>query len=277
MNTIAIIRQRMLSKDTLICAGIDPNIQRMPPEIVSLKMSDEEKIMKFLNEYIRIVAPHVCAFKVQKAYFDSFEAGHALLADVIRLAHEQGVPVIIDGKIGDIDETMKEYIRNLFDGLNADGIVVNPYMGDDVMEPFALMPDKAIITLAKTSNTGGAVVQDMQTASGRMLWEEVLDLIVHRWNTADNMIPVIAATQTIDGHSVRKIVGDHGLIFLAGSGAQGGSLNMLKTLVNTDRRGVMVNSSRALMYPIRKNGEDWQTAIHRSVIDFQAQLNFASS
>jgi len=276
MKTLEVIKRRMEEQNTFVCAGIDPNLERMPQDVRSLNVSDEEKVLRFLVGYMDTVAPYVCAFKLQKAYFDVFDGGHALIKNIIHHAQgKHGIPVIVDCKIGDIDETMKAYTHNLFDLLGADGVVVNPYMGDDVMQPLAAYPDKVIVPLVKTSNPGGAVVQDMRTEKGTFLWQEVLEMVVNRWNAGGNMVPVIASTQGVDLAAVRQAIPDEMMVFFAGMGAQGGSTQDFGQLLNKDRSGVLVNSSRGLLYPASQAGETWKDAIKRAVMELRDQLNKA--
>lgn len=275
MNTIESIKKLAKERNTLVCAGIDPVLEYFPQEILKLSTSNDEKLLIFLKQYIDIVTPYVCVFKIQKAYFDIFENGHALLKEVIAYAHQYNTPVIVDCKIGDIDATMNAYLKNIFDLLEADGVVVNPYMGDDVMLPFGAYPDKAIVPLVKTSNPSGSVVQNLILENGNQLWLEILDMVMNRWNTSRNMIPVIASTQDLNLLDVRKRIGDDTLVLFAGMGAQGGKLTQLKQLLNTQGQGVFVNSSRALMYPKLLENEKWGMAIHRVVRDFRDQLNCA--
>ncbi len=273
MTAIQRIIGRMDERDTLVCPGIDPNIDRFPSEIRDADCPPDEKVRIFLREYINIAAEYACAFKAQKAYFDVFPNGHDLLHTMIDHAHALDVPVIVDCKIGDIDETMKAYRRNLFDVLGADGAVVNPYMGDDVMLPLTEHPDRVIVPLVKTSNPGGAVVQDILTERGTYLWQDVLEMVVKRWNGAGNMVPVIASTQNMDLRAVRALVPDNMPIFFAGMGAQGGSAQGIRDLLDSHGRGVLVNSSRGLMYPQTQNGENWKDAIRRSVRTMRDELN----
>jgi len=216
---------RMESHDTLLCCGLDPDVSRFPEAIREMKMQDTNRVHYFLEEVIERTAEHVCAYKVQKAFFDVLTGGHELLREVIELVHNKhpGVPVIVDCKIGDIDNTMHAYIHNLFTLLNADGVVVNAYMGDDVMLPLIDLQDKAIVVLAKTSNPSGGIVQDVLLQDGRSLWEYMLDLTVNRWNKNGNMIPVVSSTVGMDLNHVRTLIPDEMPILLAGVGAQGGS------------------------------------------------------
>lgn len=273
MNAIAAIAKRMEERETLVCPGIDPNVDRFPDEIRLADIGINEKVRIFLASYIEIVADEACAFKAQKAYFDVLPDGHQRLHEAIRHAQSLDVPVIVDCKIGDITETMRAYCRNVFDILGADGVVVNPYMGDDVMLPFADSEEKMIVPLVKTSNPGSAIVQDIKTERGTYLWQDILQMVIDRWNGGRNMAPVIAATQNVDLASVRAVIPDDMPIFFAGVGAQGGSIHNIRELLNSKGHGVLVNSSRGLMYPEKQAGEHWKDAIRRSVHTLKDNLN----
>lgn len=255
---------RMDEFDTLVCAGIDPNPERIPKGV---------QVRAFLQTYMETVAPYVCAFKAQKAYFDALDDGWSILRHVAAHARELGVPLIVDGKLGDIDETMKAYTKRLFDDIGADGILVNPYMGDDVFRSLEGYAEKAIVVLVKSSNPGGSSVQDILTHAGRALWQEVLHLTVERWNGSKNLIPVIASTHDVDLAAVRRVIPDGMPLFLAGVGAQGGSLDAVKPLLDSHGRGVMVNSARGLMYPKATAGQDWKAAIEAAVVALRDALN----
>lgn len=215
----------------------------------------------------------MCAFKAQKAFFDVLAGGHEILKKLISYIHtsHEGIPVIVDCKIGDIDNTMAAYIHNLFAILQADGIVVNPYMGDDVMVPLTEFTDKAVVVLAKTSNPLGSIVQDVMLHDGRPLWQHILDLIVNRWNNGKNMIPVISATVELNVPEIRLLIPDKMPILLAGVGAQGGSYSGLRQLLNSEGVGVFVNSSRSVLYP--KSEREWRIAITEAAIELKDALN----
>jgi len=275
VNAAKEISRRMLQQNTLGCCGLDPDVSKFPLEILESHLSDEEKAYLFLTNVIDITAPYVCAFKAQKAFFDLFAGGHNLLKEVIRYSHRTfpGIQVIVDCKIGDTENTMEAYLKNLFVNLEADGIVVNPYMGDDVLEPFADMPEKAVVVLVRTSNPGASIIQDMVTASGKMLWEVVLDYVVNRWNGASNMIPVISSTAGLDRSSIRKVIPNDMSILYAGIGEQGGDERGVKELLNAEKSGVFVNSSRGILYPLCHNGQKWQNAVMNKAIELRDSLN----
>lgn len=260
--------------DSLLCCGLDPDLAKIPDELRSLRISEEEKVLQFLKGVIDTTSAYVCAYKAQKAFFDLFSGGHDLLKAVIAYVHEVSpmTPVILDCKIGDIDNTMGVYLDNIFGRLAADGVVVNPYMGEEVMLPFVDFPEKAIVVLAKTSNPGGASVQDLVLENGLPLWKTILYQITNRWNVANNLIPVVSSTAGLDMAHTRTLIPDEMPILLAGVGAQGGSYEDLGLLLNSQRSGVFVNSSRGLLYPPRIQGEQWQEAILKATITLRNNL-----
>jgi orotidine-5'-phosphate decarboxylase len=269
------LHQRMIQHDTLLCCGLDPDLRRFPAEVLSLNFSDEEKTLQFLQEVIDVTAEHVCAYKPQKAFFDLLPGGHEVLKSIIAYIHTQyaGIPVVVDCKVGDIDNTMAAYIRNVLEVIDADGIIVNPYMGDEVVQPLASLPDKLAVVLVRTSNPGSSIVQAAPMANGRALWQHMLDLVVNRWNTGGNMAVVLSATSGMDLVAVRALIPDDMPVLLAGVGVQGGSYADLRLLLNSQKSGVFVNSSRGILYPNNPAGIAWQEAVRNAAIELKDKLN----
>ena len=166
---------------------------------------------------------------------------------------------------------MNAYIRNLFSSLQADGIVVNPYIGDDVLLPLIEWADKSIVVLVKTSNPSGSIVQDTILRDGQPLWRYILDLVVNRWNQNENMIPVLSSTVGLDMAKIRLLIPDKMPILLAGVGIQGGSYTDLRSLLNSKNIGVFINSSRGILYP--QSQKPWRTAIKDAVVVLKDALN----
>lgn len=274
-STRTMLFQRIEQRQTLLCCGLDPDLSRFPAEVLSLAATDEEKVRQFLQQVVDATATHVCAYKAQKAFFDLMTGGHDVLKGVVAYIHQRhpGVPVIIDCKAGDIGNTMQAYLDNIFGRIEADGIVVNPYMGDDVINPCKGFHDKLVVVLVKTSNPGGAMIQDLPLQDGRYLWEHILELVTTRWNDNQNMAPVISSTATIDFLEVRKRIPDDMPILLAGVGAQGGSYAELRKLLNSKEAGVFVNSSRGILYAPPGPGIPWQHAVEAAAVDLKDTLN----
>jgi orotidine-5'-phosphate decarboxylase len=264
----------MVRNNTLVCVGLDPDLKKMPIEITGQNISNEEKIYQFLRGVIDVTASNVCAYKAQKAFFDILPGGHDLLKELIAYLHKTypELPVILDCKIGDIDNTMSAYIENIFGILNADGVVINPYMGDDAVMPFAEISEKAVVVLVNSSNPSGALIQNVKLPNGFMLWKHVLELVVDRWNYNQNMIPVLSANSTDDMSLVRPFIPDQMPILLAGVGAQGGNYTNLRHLLNTNKLGVFVNSSRGILYST-EGQKSWQSAVAFSALRLKSELN----
>lgn len=268
---------RMATSNSLVCVGLDPDITKMPESIMnSSEQTVEDKVYKFLKQVIDITAPHVCCYKLQKAFYDQFDLGHMLLKKVVAYIHEQfnDIPVFVDCKIGDTDNTMKAYINLLFKDIQADGIVINPYMADDVFLPFA-EDDKLVgIVLVQTSNPGAKVIQELQLIDGKKLWEEILTLTLKRWNKNKNLIVVLSSnTEKYDYKAIRQSIPQEVPILLAGIGAQGGNPMVLKQLLNDNKRGVFVNSSRGILYPYPIDTNNWQQHVLNAVIELKDSLN----
>lgn len=274
MKTNEQILKQMRVRNTLLCCGLDPDLRKLPPEIIKKNISDDEKVLAFLRGVVDVTAPHVCVFKAQKAFFDVLTSGHDVLKKLIEYIHTSnpGIPVIVDCKIGDIENTMEVYIQNLFGLLQADGIVVNPYMGDDVMLPLVELTDKSIVVLVKTSNPSGGIIQDMVLQDGHPLWWHVLNHVINRWDHSKNMIPVLSSTVGFNMEELRAIIPDKMPILLAGVGAQGGSYANLSKLLNREGIGVFVNSSRSILYP-QQSRQSWQNAVEEVAIEMKECIN----
>lgn len=274
MTTIEKLTLRMSKSNSLACVGLDPDYDKIPTELKRFWRSKERVVFLFLKNVIDLTAEHCCAFKIQKAFFDCLPGGHKLLGKVIEYIHSRypEIPVFVDCKIGDIDNTMQAYLSNLFLSLKADGIVVNPYMGDDVFKALSNFPEKAIIVLVQTSNPNAAIVQNHHG-----LWEHILDLVVNRWNWNKNLIPVISSNSADTLRRARELIPTNMPILFAGVGAQGGDYLGLKELVNSDNSQVFVNSSRGVLYPYDKHDKDWRNKIKNTAKHFQEELNRARS
>jgi orotidine-5'-phosphate decarboxylase len=275
-EVIQMLDERMKSVDSLVCVGLDPDLNKMPLALTKLKIPPEKKVYLFLTKVVDITAPHVCSFKIQKAFFDRFSQGHRLLKKLCHYIHcnYPGIPVFIDCKIGDIDNTMEAYMDLIFKDYHADGVVVNPYMGDDVLEPFLKDANKTAIVLIQTSNPSAKIVQELKLENGRKLWEEILHLTLKRWNKNKNLILVLSSnTSHVDYALLRDQIPQGVPILLAGIGAQGGNPERLKKLLDDNKRGVFVNSSRGILYPYETVTVEWENAVLKAVLALKNEIN----
>ncbi len=273
---IEMLDQRIKFHDTITCCGLDPDPTKMPQELTKQKCDVEKKVFEFLKEVVKNTAENVCAYKIQKAFFDQFTNGAQLLCDIIKYIHtyHKDIPVFLDCKIGDTENTMETYLRTIFEKYDFDGVVVNPYMGDDVFDALAKYPQKVGIVLVQTSNPGASIIQNAVLSDGRTVWRMMLDLVISRWNKHNNLIPVLSSSVDIENiDKIREIIPENMPVLFAGVGAQGGNPVGLKRLLNKNNRGVFVNSSRNLLYPYTTKQTDWRTCIKQATIRLKNQLN----
>src|SRR5438105_244961 len=264
-SVIKKLDRSIIKTNSLVCVGLDPDLSKMPQAYT--KSSDYDAVVYFLWHIIDITAPHACCFKLQKAFYDKLLDGAVALKTIVHYIHKTypDKPIIIDCKIGDIDNTMDAAISFLFEGLKADVVTINPYMGDEVFAPFQKDASKSAAVSIKTSNPGAATVQNLQLSDGMLLWQEVLNLAINRWNTNKNLMVVLPGNQDIDYPMVCQIPSEMPIL-VTGIGAQGGSPVTVKKLLNKDGRGVLVNSSRGILYSYKQDDPEWKDKVLQAVI-----------
>ena len=261
------------SQNSLLCVGIDPDVGKLPTPLRGL--STEDAFFQFGKAIIDATAPHVCSFKPQIAYFAAHSA-EDVLQDLITYSHEQHphIPVILDAKRGDIGSTAAQYAAEAFRRYRADAVTVNPYMGRDSVEPYLEYAEKGVIILCRTSNAGGSDVQFLNVQIGnevKPLYQHIAQLVAHEWNSTGQCALVVGATYPDEIRAVRSIVGDMPLL-IPGIGAQGGDLAAtLDAGLCSDGTGVMINSSRAIIYA--SSGDDYQSTMRQAAADTQRQIN----
>ena len=232
-------------KQTFLCVGLDTDIKKIPPHL----LQKEEPIFEFNKAIIDATAPYCVAYKPNIAFYESMGTkGWTALEKTVAYIR-QNYPdqfIIADAKRGDIGNTSAMYARTFFEEINLDALTVAPYMGEDSVTPFLQYPGKWVILLALTSNKGSHDFQLTADAEGERLFEKVLRKS-QEWGNADNMMYVVGATQGKMFEDIRKIAPDHFLL-VPGIGAQGGSLEEVCKYGMTKDCGLIVNSSRAIIY-----------------------------
>lgn len=225
--------------------GLDPDPAHLPAELADRP----DAIAEFCRRIVDATAPFVCGFKPQVAYFSALGAEDQLV-EVCRYIRENhpGLVLVLDAKRGDIGVTARQYAREAFERYGADAVTVNPYMGRDSIEPFLEYTDKGVIILCRTSNVGGADLQDMRLANGTPLYLHLADQVARVWNTTGQCALVVGATYPEEIALVRQRTGDMPLL-IPGIGAQGGNIRAAvqagRTAAGT---GMMINSARAILY-----------------------------
>lgn len=229
--------------DSMLCVGLDPDPSKMPESL-----SGSDAVFRFCADIVDATADLVCAFKPQIAYFASIGAEAQLerLCEHIGSKHPD-VVLILDAKRGDIGPTAERYAEEAFVRYGADAVTVNPYLGSDTLEPFFAHDGKGVIVLCRTSNPGSADFQSLETAEGPV-FAQVARRAASDWSRRGDVALVVGATYPEELSVVRSIVGDMPLL-VPGIGAQGGDVEAtVRSGRNTSGYGMMINSSRAIIY-----------------------------
>jgi orotidine-5'-phosphate decarboxylase len=222
---------RVAQANTLLCVGLDPT-------------GSDEDVTRRLPQVIAETAPYAAAFKPNLAFFLSRENGVQLLRQVVRSVPD-GIPVILDGKFGDIANTAMHYAQFAYDVIGADAVTVNPYMGDDAIVPFA-RDDKFVFALAKTSNQPAHSLQDAQLATGEPLSEFTARMLAELDATHGNIGLVAGATNAAALGRLRQLCPNQWFL-VPGIGAQGGDLAAVMAAgLLADGTGLLINASRSI-------------------------------
>jgi len=271
MSFINTLRDRWHTADTLVCIGLDPEPAKFPARFAN----DPDAVFNFCRDIADATAEFACAFKPQIAHFAALGAEDALerLVAHLRQAHPS-VPVILDAKRGDIGSTAQRYAAEAFDRYAADAVTVNPYLGRDSVQPFLDRAERGVVILCRTSNPGAGDLQDLpvRTASGeRPLYQHVAETIARDWNGNGNCALVVGATWPEQLREVRAIVGDMPLL-VPGVGAQGGDAEaVVRNAVSKDGTGLMISSSRAILYA--SSGNDYAEAAASAARELRGTIN----
>lgn len=249
------IVEEIRKKKSFLCVGLDTDIKKIPQHL----LSEEDPIFSFNKAVIDATAPYCVAYKPNLAFYESLGVkGQEALEKTVRYLRENYPEqfIIADAKRGDIGNTSTLYARSFFEYLGVDAVTVAPYMGEDSVKPFLGYPGKWVILLALTSNKGSADFQLIKDENGNRLFENVI-LTSRKWAGTDEMMYVVGATQGRMFEDIRAIAPDNFLL-VPGVGAQGGSLEEVCKYGMTDDCGLLVNSSRGIIYA--SNGEDFAEA-----------------
>lgn len=237
--------ENIKQKKSFLCVGLDTDIKKIPSHL----LKEEDPIFAFNKAIIDATAPYCIAYKPNLAFYESMGVKGWIAFEKTIQYIKKNYPdqfIIADAKRGDIGNTSTMYARSFFDELDIDSVTVAPYMGEDSVSPFLAYEGKWVILLALTSNKGSHDFQLTEDPQGERLFEKVLR-ISQNWGNDDNMMYVVGATQGRMFEDIRKIVPNHFLL-VPGIGAQGGSLEeVCKYGLNT-HCGLIVNSSRAIIY-----------------------------
>jgi orotidine-5'-phosphate decarboxylase len=269
VNFIDKLNAAWASNDSLLCVGLDPDLARLPAHL----QGEPDGIVRFCTAIIDATADLACAFKPQIAYFAALGAEDQLeaICRYLRDTYPQ-IPLVLDAKRGDIGATAHQYAREAFERYGADAVTVNPYMGFDSVEPYMAWPDRGVIVLCRTSNAGGSDLQFLD-CGGQPLYQHVARLVAEKWNRNGQCALVVGATFPEELAQVRAIVGDMPLL-VPGIGAQGGDIEAtVRAGATAAGAGMMINSSRAILYAAPEAGEDFAAAARRVALETRDTIN----
>lgn len=259
---------------SLLCVGLDPELQRLPDALRVLPV--ERGIVQFCQAIIEATAPYASVFKPNLAFFEVLgPAGMVALQEVVR-AIPAHIPVIADAKRGDIGSTARNYAAALFETYGFDAATVNPYLGYDAVEPFLAYRERGVILLCRTSNPGARDFQDLSVQApggqSRPLYEIVASRI-QDWNEAGNCALVVGATYPHEMQAVRALCPDLPIL-VPGIGAQGGDLAAIVPLaVDVQGERAMISASRSIIYA--SSGADYARAAGEAARELRDQINRA--
>lgn len=244
MNKQQLINE-IFSKKTFLCVGLDTDINKIPEHL----KKEEDPIFAFNKAIIDATAPYCVAYKPNLAFYECYGLkGMVAFEKTIKYLKENHPNhfIIADAKRGDIGNTSKMYAQTFFEEYNLDSVTVAPYMGEDSVKPFLEYDGKWVILLALTSNKGSHDFQLTEDQQGERLFEKVLKKS-QEWGTTENLMYVVGATQGKMFEDIRRIAPNHFLL-VPGVGAQGGSLQEVCKYGMTKDCGLLVNSSRGIIY-----------------------------
>lgn len=259
--------EQIKKKQSFLCIGLDTDIKKIPNHL----LEKEDPIYSFNKEIIDKTAPYCVAYKPNLAFYESLgvKGWHAFekTAAYIKQRYPE-IFIIADAKRGDIGNTSEMYARTFFEGAKVDAVTVAPYMGEDSVGPFMKYQNKWAIILALTSNKGSEDFQFIEDTNGERLFEKVLKTS-QTWGSDEQIMYVIGATQGKMLEDVRKLAPDHFLL-VPGVGAQGGSLEEVCKYGMNKECGLLVNSSRGIIYS--SNGEDFAFAAAKEAKKLQQEM-----
>ncbi|MDJ1431748.1 orotidine-5'-phosphate decarboxylase [Halostagnicola sp. A-GB9-2] len=262
MNFFDRLHDRIVSVDSVVSVGLDPDPKRIPNHLEEYDLPR----WAFNRRIIDATHEHAAVYKPNAAFYEDPDGWRAL-EETVAYAHGKGVPVLLDAKRADIGNTTRQYAKVLE---TVDAITVNPYMGRDSLQPFLDDEESGVFILCRTSNPGGSDLQDLELETGEPLYERVAAL-ADLWNENDNVGLVVGATKPEELEELREQVPE--LPFLVpGIGTQGGDAEA--AVEHGLANGVgLVNSSRGIIFAGEDAGEEFAPAAGQAAKRLKAQLN----
>ena len=263
---IEALKKQILAKKSFLCVGLDVDLEKVPEHIKAM----EDPLYEFSKAIIDSTAAYAVAYKPNIAFFETYgPEGMASLKRVMDYLNNKHPEIftIADAKRGDIGNTATRYAKAYFETYNFDSITIAPYMGKDSVEPFLSFDEKYAILLALTSNGGSSDFQTQQVG-GQMLYEKVIQTSVE-WQGSERLMYVVGATKANALRKIRELI-PNSFLLIPGVGAQGGSLKEVAENGLSSDVGLLVNSSRGIIYA--STDENFAREAEKAARELQLQM-----
>jgi orotidine-5'-phosphate decarboxylase len=267
MNFTEKYAQSVRRSNSLLCVGLDPAYNKLPKSVAGDQFEFNKAIIDATRDLVSSYKPNPAFYEARGA--DGVTALKQT-CDYIREKYPE-IPIILDGKRGDIGNTNAGYVEYVFDYLQADATTVVPYMGSESLGKFLERADKGIIVLCRTSNAGAAEFQDL-LVNGEKLYVHVARQAAGAWNEHGNVSVVVGATYPAELAEIREIVGPDMPILVPGVGTQGGDAGeVVRAGLGGDGGGLIINASRAVIFA--SEGEDFAQAARAEALKVRDEIN----
>ena len=256
------------NKNSFLCVGLDTDVNKIPKFL----LNEDDPIFSFNKSIIDHTNKHCVAYKINTAFYESQGVkGWISMEKTIDYInnHYPEIFTIADAKRGDIGNTSKMYAQSFFSKMNFDSVTINPYMGSDSIKPFLQFENRFAILLGLTSNTGANDIQLKTTNNDDFIFMEMIKSS-KKWGDKNNMMYVVGATKIDFIQKIRSEIPNHFLL-IPGVGAQGGDLNDVCKHALNDNIGIIVNSSRSIIYASSDN--DFAIAAANQALILQEQMS----
>ena len=267
MTFIEKLKSAWVRQKSMVCIGLDPDIDRIPAHLKEY----DHPLFEFNRQIVEATADLACAYKPQIAYYSAIGAEGELAMTIAFIKENYpAIPIILDAKRSDIGSTARMYAREAFERYGADAVTVNPFMGGDTLEPFLNYTDRGTLVLCRTSNPGSGDLQDLQVG-GQRVFHLIAQRAADRWNQHGNVGLVVGATFPEEMAEIRAIAPT--LPFLVpGIGAQGAPVGpVVRNGLCAEGFGLIVNSSRGIIYAGR--GERFAESARSAAEELRDEIN----
>jgi orotidine-5'-phosphate decarboxylase len=267
MTFINKLKAAWTKNNSLLCVGLDPDLDKLPKHLKELP----HPFFEFNKAIIDATGDLVCAFKPQFAFYAAYGAEKEL-EDTINYIRDKypNVVIILDSKRGDVGSTASMYAVEAFDRYNADAVTINPYFGLDSMAPFLDRADKGVIILCRTTNPGAGEIQDLKVGNQK-LYQVIAERAATVWNYNNNIALVVGATHLPELRDVRTIIGDMPFL-IPGIGAQGAEVEAtVKNGADSTGAGMIISASRSIIYA--GDGPDFAQAAAAEARKLKDEIN----